>query len=253
MAKKKSITAMPFDTGDWLRCPEVKILKPDVRGLWFDLLCYLWESVERGVMVKPNHEPYSRDEIVLLIGLDCSNSGNWLETLIENDVCSVRESDGAIFSRRMVRDYDISQKRSQAGKLGGDKTKNRLVSVPPKKEEPVPVEAPVPTPPPLTQKEKEKLEKAKKYKYAEFVSLTKDEYMKLVELHTEDGAKRIIEILNTYKGSSGRKYKSDYYTIKNWVENKYNEEIRRNGQGNRTTSPGDSGETNKQHTYRDTF
>lgn len=66
-----------------------------------------------------------------------------------------------------------------------------------------------------------------KKKYAEFVFLFQEEYDKLVSEHTESNAKIFIDILNNYKGSNGKKYKSDYLAILNWVidkakkENKY--------------------------------
>ncbi len=63
-----------------------------------------------------------------------------------------------------------------------------------------------------------------KIKYADFVSLTNAEYEALVAKLGEDGAKRCIEILDNYKGSTGRKYKSDYRTILNWVVQRYEEE-----------------------------
>lgn len=116
MAKKN---LLPFNVGDWLKCPEVKALRPDYRGLWFDMICYMWDSAERGVMVKPNGEPYSYDEIVRIIGLDCDNSNEWLNILIDNDVCSVRK-DGAIFCRRMVKDEAVSLARKEAGRKGGN-------------------------------------------------------------------------------------------------------------------------------------
>lgn len=111
---------LPFNVGDWLKCPEVKALRPDYRGLWFDMICYMWESAERGVMVRPNGEPYTHDEIVRIIGLDCDNSGKWLNVLIENGVCSVRKEDGAVFCRRIVKDEAISRVRREAGKKGGN-------------------------------------------------------------------------------------------------------------------------------------
>lgn len=249
MAKKQDLPAMPFYVGDWLKCPEVKVLPPDLRGLWFDMICYMWESVERGVMVKPNNQPYTKQEIVRMIGLDSSGTASWLDQLIDNGVCSVR-SDGAIFSRRMVRDEDIRQKRRSAGKKGGDVTKAKYL----KKEEPstAPSE-PLPTPPPpLTPKEKAKVEKAKKHKYADYVTLTKDEYMKLVEAHTKVGADRMVQILNNYKGSSGKKYKSDYMTILNWVVGRYNEEIQSNGHQSTQTIPGNPGSA-KGESYRSTL
>lgn len=120
MAKKKDLPAMPFYVGDWLKAPEVRALPPDYRGLWFDCLCYMWESTERGFMVKPNGKPYSNSEIIRMVGLDNQNSGEWLTHLIENCVCSIRESDGAIYSRKMVKDENLRQIRKNSGKLGGN-------------------------------------------------------------------------------------------------------------------------------------
>jgi len=122
MSKKTDLPAMPFYVGDWLKCPEVRALQPDARGLWFDLICYLWESTERGVMVKPNGKPYTENEIIRIVGLDNQNSGSWLTSLLDNCVCSVRKSDGAIFSRRMVRDEQIRSIRRESGKKGGNPT-----------------------------------------------------------------------------------------------------------------------------------
>lgn len=57
----------------------------------------------------------------------------------------------------------------------------------------------------------------KKIKYSEFVSLLEKEYDTLISDHGEKNTKLFIETLNNYKGSSGKKYKSDYLTILNWV------------------------------------
>jgi len=119
--KKKDLPYMPFYVGDWLKCPEVRALPPDYRGLWFDLLCYMWESTERGVMVNPNGRPYTDNEIVRMVGLDNQNTGNWLTILLTEGVCSRRE-DGAIFSKRMVRDEKTRQVRRETGAKGGNPT-----------------------------------------------------------------------------------------------------------------------------------
>lgn len=66
--------------------------------------------------------------------------------------------------------------------------------------------------------------KPEKRKFAEFVSLTNDEYSSLVAKLGEQGAKRCIEILDNYKGANGKKYASDYRAILNWVVTRYNEE-----------------------------
>ena len=237
---------MPFDTSDWLRCPELKVLPPDIRGLWMDMLCYMWESVERGVMVKPTGDIYTQDEIVRMLGKDASGSDTWLDRLIIGGVCGVR-ADGAIYSRRMVRSAEISQKRREAGIKGGSTTKSKVFTQkPPEPKQTAPVQAELPlnvevvTPPPLTQEQREKAAKAKKYNYADCVTLTRDEYAKLCESFGEDAAKRMIEILDNYKGSKGKKYKSDYKAILNWVVDRYNEEIMKYGDQWQTSSSNDN-------------
>lgn len=65
---------------------------------------------------------------------------------------------------------------------------------------------------------KVKESKVNKIKYAEFVSMTEEEYQKLVADHGEEATKKMIEKLDHYKGSSGKKYKSDYRAILSWVK-----------------------------------
>ena len=69
-------------------------------------------------------------------------------------------------------------------------------------------------------KEKEKKEE-KKREYAENVKLTDAEYEKLTNEWGRQGTTRLIAILDNYKGSTGKKYKSDYKTILNWVTERY--------------------------------
>jgi hypothetical protein len=56
--------------------------------------------------------------------------------------------------------------------------------------------------------------------YAEFVKMKESEYNKLVEEHGEPLTKKMIEVLDNYKGANGKKYKSDYRAILNWVADK---------------------------------
>lgn len=56
-----------------------------------------------------------------------------------------------------------------------------------------------------------------KKNYAEAVTMTEEEYQKLTQQHTKAFVDKCIEILNNYKLSSGKQYKSDYHTILNWV------------------------------------
>jgi len=69
--------------------------------------------------------------------------------------------------------------------------------------------------------------RTQKIQFADFVSLTNAEYEALVAKLGEDGARRCIEILDNYKGAKGKKYKSDYRAILNWVVDRYEEEKQR--------------------------
>ena len=76
----------------------------------------------------------------------------------------------------------------------------------------------------ITKKGKESKVKEKKVKeskvkstYAENVTMLPDEYEKLLKEHGESKTKRMIEILDNYKGAKGKKYVSDYRAILSWV------------------------------------
>ncbi|OAB30196.1 hypothetical protein PMSD_20640 [Paenibacillus macquariensis subsp. defensor] len=64
---------------------------------------------------------------------------------------------------------------------------------------------------------------------SEFVSLTQIEYDKLLSGYGEVKVKRMIEILDNYKGSNNKKYVSDYRAILNWVVKREKEEGLRSG------------------------
>ena len=65
--------------------------------------------------------------------------------------------------------------------------------------------------------------------------------------------KAMIDILNNYKGSKGKKYKSDYLTIRGWVKDKYYENMNRYGQQTGTTAATDIGKPSAKRTFRDTL
>lgn len=57
----------------------------------------------------------------------------------------------------------------------------------------------------------------KKIKYAEDISMTEEEYKKLIDQYGQVKVTKMITKLENYKGSSGKKYKSDYRAILSWV------------------------------------
>ena len=74
---------------------------------------------------------------------------------------------------------------------------------------------------------KRKIKDEDKEEYAELVHMTEEQYQKLVAEYGDKAAKRMIEILDGYKGAKGKTYKDDYRAIKNWVVDRFNQELTR--------------------------
>ena len=67
--------------------------------------------------------------------------------------------------------------------------------------------------------------------YAEFVTMTEDEYEKLLTKYGKEKTVKMIEILDNYKGASGKKYKSDYRAILSWVVKRVEQEEQQERKG----------------------
>lgn len=112
MANKKIIPPMPFDATAWLSNNAAMRLSFACKGLWLDMLCCMWVSIERGVMLKPIGGAYTVDELEALYG---SGTKELIESLINAELLSVRH-DGALYNADMVKMESIRIKRSEAGK-----------------------------------------------------------------------------------------------------------------------------------------
>jgi hypothetical protein len=115
--KKHDLPAMPFYVGDWKKAPEIRALSLAARGLWFEMLCLMWESTERGYLTINGH-PMTTEVLARQVGFACNLLEGLLAELESFAVFSRRE-DGAIFCRKMIRDVELSDKRATSGAKGG--------------------------------------------------------------------------------------------------------------------------------------
>jgi hypothetical protein len=95
-----------------------------------------------------------------------------------------------------------------------------------------------------TKQNKTKKENTKipKMQCAEFVSLTEEEYHKLISEHGEQKVKEMIRVLDNYKGANNKKYASDYRAILNWVVERVNGQVKGRNNG-----------TNQQNKVKDEY
>jgi hypothetical protein len=81
-------------------------------------MCIAHESEEYGKL-KQNGRGFSHKTLAKLVGLSPQTTLKLLKELEENGVFS-RDEDGAIYSRRMVRDEELRKIRAEAGSKGGN-------------------------------------------------------------------------------------------------------------------------------------
>ena len=110
--------AFQFYTGDWRKDPCVQALDHSHKGVWIDLLCVMWDSVEPGRVVLPNGTPMPDDAIARNLGIPEAEWKQTRSTLLAYGVASEDEA-GVLYNRRMVRDEETRLKKVEAGRKGG--------------------------------------------------------------------------------------------------------------------------------------
>lgn len=116
MAKDKR-PAMQFYIGDWKKDPEVRACSLAARGLWWEMICIMYESERRGYLLVRNRPP-TPEELARNVGADAAEVRALLAELEHAGVYSIE--DGVIFCRRMVRDAALSEKNKENGAKGGN-------------------------------------------------------------------------------------------------------------------------------------
>ncbi len=117
MGKQPSFQFYP---GDWKRDAGVQSLSFEERGVWFEMMLLMFESAERGKLVFGTGTPMPEDAVARSLGLDRQRYVQILRKLLDYGVASKEEETGIIYCRRMVRDAELSKKRAECGKLGGN-------------------------------------------------------------------------------------------------------------------------------------
>jgi len=187
---------------------------------------------QEGYKLKKFNKLY--DGLARQMGIDIEQTRSMVEALI-HDYELLDQDDKFIWSNSLIRRMEIKnakrQAKVEAGRKGGiqsgitrsarSKTKQNEAML----EANEPKESKVKESKVKESKVKESKEGTPpKKKYAEFVSMTKEEYKKLVDKHGEVATKKMIDILNNHKGATGKTYNSDYHAILSWVINRYEED-----------------------------
>lgn len=108
---------MKFYPSDWRADPALRMCSVGARGLWMEMLCVMHEATPRGSLVV-NGRSVNERQLAGLAGCSVDDVASMLSELEDAGVFS-REEDGTIFSRRMRRDDEKSERDKANGKAGG--------------------------------------------------------------------------------------------------------------------------------------
>ena len=113
------LPAIQFYPADWRKDPGIQSLTFEERGIWFEILCLMHESEQRGILLL-NGKRMSNEQLSRVLGLDNQILTKALSSLAEVGVSDIDPNTGALMNRRMVRDENLRKIRQNCGKLGGN-------------------------------------------------------------------------------------------------------------------------------------
>ena len=101
-----------------MKDPALRSVSLSSKGLWIDLLCMMAESERRGYL-EINGQAPSNIQLTRMVGCTQEELRGCLGELTDAGVLSSTKT-GVIFSRRMVRDDNLSKLRKKCGEKGGN-------------------------------------------------------------------------------------------------------------------------------------
>jgi uncharacterized phage protein (TIGR02220 family) len=93
--------AFQFYVRDWLSDPQLRLASPSTRGIWIDLLCFMWEAPERGKITT------TKEKLGRMVGAENGDLEQFFDDVEELSFCDIVTHDNnkiTLCNRRMSRD-----------------------------------------------------------------------------------------------------------------------------------------------------
>ncbi len=108
---------MKFYPADWRADPALRSCSLAARGLWLEMIALMHEAEPYGHL-KVKQQVILPDKLARLVGTDLYEVEQLLKELFDAGVYSLEN--GVIYSRRMVRDKERSERKQEDGRKGGN-------------------------------------------------------------------------------------------------------------------------------------
>jgi hypothetical protein len=104
-----------FYPADWMSDIGLRACSDATKGIWIDMLCNMWAAPKRGMLLADIHV------IARILGRSENVVQKAIDEMRKFNVCDFTQANGAgaIVSRRMFREWELSRKRAEAGRKGG--------------------------------------------------------------------------------------------------------------------------------------
>lgn len=120
MGKRTKQPYIPLYVGDYLK--DTRVLPLAVRGAWMDLILFMWDAPVRGEIVG-TIEDFAR--LMSCEKLEAEFALNLLKQKSTADITLLEDGQTKVVSRKMKREAEISQIRSEVGKEGVEAKKQK--------------------------------------------------------------------------------------------------------------------------------
>jgi hypothetical protein len=103
---------------DALGDPMLRMVGPEARGVWYDMLWLMDIADRRGYLTRNGH-PWPDDELCRILAVTQDELERAKTKLLSAGVPSIEESTGVWYNRRMVRDEQRREIGAKYGRSGG--------------------------------------------------------------------------------------------------------------------------------------
>ena len=110
--------AFQFYPADWRKDAALQSCSLAAQGLWINALCIAHECEPYGHLTI-NGQPMTPAQLGRLVGASAKEAAGLVDELVVAGVASKTDG-GALYSRRMVRDEDLRNRRAEGGKAGSE-------------------------------------------------------------------------------------------------------------------------------------
>jgi len=112
-----------FYPGDWMKDANLRRCSHAARGVWIDMVCLMFECEDRGVLQTAGRA-WSDDEIAQAVGGRPDVTVACVVELLAKGVAH-RNGNGAVYSKRMVRDQETRAAKKANGTRGGEASSSK--------------------------------------------------------------------------------------------------------------------------------